>query len=123
MPNGEHLSTGRASSRTGRSASISRCRWAFARGAPRCRQKLLIARDQANVEQRVHAAVHELASTIRDLDGAYEQYLAFKETREAADVNVRVQTEKFRAGQDDLFERLQALNDWGNAVTRRPSSS
>ena len=48
-------------------------------------QKLIIARDQANVEQGVHAAIHQLASTVRDLDSAYEQYLAFKETREAAD--------------------------------------
>jgi outer membrane protein TolC len=80
-------------------------------------QKLLIARDRANVLQQVHLAVHQLASTLRDLDSAYEQYEAFKETRAAADVNLRVQNEKFRAGQTIYLNVLQALNDWGTAVS------
>jgi outer membrane protein TolC len=79
-------------------------------------QKLLIVRDQANVEQQVHLAQSQLAATMRDLDSAYEQYLAFKETREAADVNLRVQTENFRLGRTIYLNVLQALNDWGNAV-------
>jgi outer membrane protein TolC len=80
-------------------------------------QKLLIARDRANVEQQVHLADHQLASTLRDLDSAYEQYVALKETRAAADVNLRVQNEKFRAGQTIYLNVLQALNDWGSAVS------
>ena len=80
-------------------------------------QKLLIVRDRANVDQQYHLAVHQLASTLRDLDSAYEQYLAFKETRVAADINLRVQNEKFRAGQTIYLNVLQALNDWGTAVS------
>jgi outer membrane protein TolC len=80
-------------------------------------QQLVIARDRANLVQGMHAAIHELASTIRDLDSAYEQYLAFKETRAAADINLRVQNERFRTGQTIYLNVLQALNDWGNAVS------
>lgn len=80
-------------------------------------EKLLIERDLANLQQGMHAAIHELAISVRNLDSAYEQYLAFKEARAAADTNVRVQNEKFRAGQSIYLNVLQALNDWGNAVT------
>jgi outer membrane protein TolC len=80
-------------------------------------QRLLIARDRANVEQQLHAAVHDLASTLRELDSAYDQYLAFRETRVAADINLRVQNEKFRAGQTIYLNVLQALQDWGTAVS------
>jgi outer membrane protein TolC len=80
-------------------------------------QRLLIARDRANVEQQIHFSVAQLAATLRDLDSAYEQYLAYKETRAAADINLRVQNEKFRTGQTIYLNVLQALNDWGNAVS------
>src|SRR5439155_26732522 len=39
------------------------------------------------------------------------------ETRAAADVNVRAQNERFRAGQSIYLNVLQALNDWGTAVS------
>jgi outer membrane protein TolC len=80
-------------------------------------QRLMIARDQANLAQGIHAAIHQLAATTRDLDSAYAQYLAFKETRAAADVNVRAQNERFRAGQTIYLNVLQALTDWGTAVS------
>ena len=80
-------------------------------------QELMIARDQANVEEEVHLALHQMAETIRDLDSAYEQYLAYRETRAAAEINLRLQNEKFRTGQGIYLNVLQALNDWGNAVT------
>jgi outer membrane protein TolC len=80
-------------------------------------QKLLIVRDRANVQQQIHLAIHQLAADLRDLDSAYEQYLAFKETRVAADINLRVQNEKFRTGQTIYLNVLQALNDWGTAVS------
>jgi outer membrane protein TolC len=80
-------------------------------------QRLIIARDRANVDQQLHNAVHELAASLRDLDSAYEQYLAFKETRAAAEINLKVQNEKFRTGQTIYLNVLQALNDWGNAVS------
>jgi outer membrane protein TolC len=80
-------------------------------------QELVIFRDRANLEQGVHAAVHQLAASVRDLDSAYEQYLAFKETRTAAFANLNVQIEQFRAGRNIYLNVLQALNDWGNAVS------
>ncbi len=87
-------------------------------------QRLVVARDQANVEQSVHAAIHDLSATIRTLDSAYEQYVAFKKTREAAEINVRVQNERFKTGGGPFgspavlyLNVLQALNDWGTAVS------
>jgi outer membrane protein TolC len=80
-------------------------------------QQLLIQKDRVNIDQGVHAAIHELAATVRDLDSAYEQYLAYKETRVAADQNLRVQIEQFRVGRTIYLNVLQALNDWGNAIT------
>jgi hypothetical protein len=79
-------------------------------------QQLLLARDRANVAQQVHLALHQLGATLRDLDSAYEQYQAYKETRQAADINLRVQNEKFRTGQTIYLNVLQALQDWGTAV-------
>ena len=58
-----------------------------------------------------------MAASVRDLDSAYEQYLAFKETRTAAFANLNVQIEQFRAGRNIYLNVLQALNDWGNAVS------
>jgi outer membrane protein TolC len=83
-------------------------------------QRLLIARDQANVEQSVHAAVHQLGASVRDLDSAYEQYQAYKETRAAADVNVQVQIARFNTGIPPgvtILNVLQAVTDWGNAIS------
>jgi outer membrane protein TolC len=82
-------------------------------------EKLLIVRDRANLEQGLHNAIHELTVTMRDLDSAYEQYLAYKEMRAAAEDNVKVQKAKVDAGIKNfiLLNYLQALSDWGNAVT------
>jgi hypothetical protein len=82
--------------------------------------KLMIARDRANVEQSVHAAIHQLAATIRDLDSAYEQYVAYRETRDAATANLKTQFDLFKQGGPKsviYLNVLQALNDWGNAVS------
>lgn len=80
-------------------------------------QTLLLDRDRANLQQRFHATIHDLAITMRGLDSAYEQYLAFKETRAAAFANLQVQIEQFRARRNIYLNVLQALNDWGNSVT------
>jgi outer membrane protein TolC len=80
-------------------------------------EKLLILRDRANLEQGLHNAIHELSTSMRDLDSFYEQYKAYKETRKWAEINVKVQNEKFLKGQSIYLNVLQALNDWGNAVT------
>lgn len=87
-------------------------------GRARVRQQsLLIARDKANLHQGLHAAAHEVAITVRDLSNFYEQYLAFKETRAAARTNLIVQIEQFRTRRNIYLNVLQALNDFGNAVS------
>ncbi len=118
MPNGEHLATSPGQF-TDWSVGVNfSVPLGLRQGRALVReQRLVIARDEVNLEQGVHAAVHQLAATFRDLDGAYEQYVAFKETRAAADVNVRAQNERFRTGQTIYLNVLQALNDWGNAVS------
>jgi outer membrane protein TolC len=87
-------------------------------------QSLLVLRDRSNVEQSIHAAVHQLAATVRDLDSSFEQYQAFKLTRAAASTNLTVQIAAFRAGgvggggrPVNYLNVLQALNDWGSAVS------
>jgi outer membrane protein TolC len=118
MPNGERLAT-EAGQFTNWSMGVSfSVPLGFRQGRALARQQeLLIARDQANVEEELHLALHQLAATIRDLDSAYEQYLAYRETRAAAEINLKLQNEKFRTGQGIYLNVLQALNDWGNAVT------
>jgi hypothetical protein len=80
-------------------------------------EKLLIERDRANLDQGLHNAIHELSSSVRDLDNAYAQYKAYKETRKAAEINVKVQDAQFRLGRSIYLNYLQALTDWGNAVS------
>lgn len=118
MPNGEHLA-----SNAGQFPD-----WSFGvnfsvplglrQGRAQVRQQtLMVARDRVNLEQGLHAAIHDVAATVRDLDSAYEQYLVYKETRAAAYDNLKVQLEQFRAGRTIYLNVLQALNDWGNAVS------
>ncbi|MBP86908.1 MAG: hypothetical protein CMJ64_09350 [Planctomycetaceae bacterium] len=81
------------------------------------RQELVISRDLANLDQGVHAAAHTLAGNLRNLAQYYEQYQAFHEARAAADVNLRRQYAEYRNGRTILLNLLQAITDWGNAVT------
>ena len=80
-------------------------------------QDLIILRDRANLDQGLHAASHDLAITTRGLENNFEQYLAYREARAAALANVKVQFDYFNAGTVIYLVVLQALNDWGNAVT------
>lgn len=82
-------------------------------------RELILARDRANLEQGLHAASHNLATTLRSLEQAYEQYLAFREAREAAAENLKIQEGIFRGQFDASFNYLNVLlsiTDWGNAV-------
>lgn len=81
------------------------------------RQELLILRDQANLEQGLHSAVHQLALSVRTLDQSYEQYLAFLQTRAATEDNLQVQLAEFNNGRTIFLNVLQALVDWRNAVS------
>jgi outer membrane protein TolC len=120
MPNEEHLST-HAGQFMDWSVGVNfSVPLGLRQGRAQVRQQeLIIARDQANVDQDIHLAIHQLASTLRDLDSAYEQYRAFKITREAAATNVRVQNDLFKPGLkgQTYLNVLQALNDWGTAVS------
>jgi outer membrane protein TolC len=80
-------------------------------------QKLLLALDRANLQQGLHAAIHDLTLNVRDLDTAYERYLAFRETRKAAYDNLLAQIASYRTGNVILLNVLVAINDWGNAVS------
>lgn len=118
MPNGEHLSS-RPGQFTDWTVGVNfSVPLGLRQGRALVRQQeLLIARDRANLDQGLHAAIHELAATLRDLDSAYDQYLVYKEMRAAAETNLRVQNGRYGTGQAIYLNVLQALNDWGNAVS------
>jgi outer membrane protein TolC len=80
-------------------------------------QELIIERDRANLDQGVHNAIHGLALSNRNLDQFYEQYRAFASTRAAARVNLDQQLAEYRAGRAIFLNVLQAITDWGNAVS------
>ena len=118
MPNGQRISSG-AGQFTDWTVGVNfSVPLGFRDGRARTReQKLLIIRDKANLEQQIHATLHTLAVSLRDLDSSYDQYLALKETRAAALVNLEAQLALYRTGRNIYLNVLQALNDWGNAIT------
>ena len=79
--------------------------------------ELLIARDRANIHQGLHATKHTIATNVRNLDVAFQQYRAFQETREAARENLTAQFAGERFGRINFLNALQAVTDWGNAVS------
>ncbi|MBY0227929.1 MAG: TolC family protein, partial [Gemmataceae bacterium] len=86
-------------------------------GRARVRQaSLVIARDRANLDQGLHNAAHAVAVTVRDLDSAYQQYLALRLTRQAASENLEVQIANRRIGRAIYLDTLRALQAWGDAV-------
>jgi len=85
-------------------------------------RELIIARDRANLDQALHAASHLLATALRSLDQQYEQYLAFKEARAAARYNLEVQLQTFRNSLTNFIPVLQAITDWGNAITNEAAA-
>ncbi|HEV8059918.1 MAG TPA: TolC family protein, partial [Gemmataceae bacterium] len=115
MFNGDGLSTNYTDWSVGINFSVP---LGMRQGRAQIRQReLTLARDQANIDQSVHEAIHQLALTVEDLDSNYEQYLAYKESRAAALDNLQVQIEQFRVHRNIYLNVLQALNDWGSAVT------
>lgn len=87
------------------------------------RQELILMRDRANLEQGLHNASHELATTYRNLAQLYEEYLAFARTRDAAAKNYDVQQAWYaeqleKGGQKTPYLNvLQAITQLGNAHT------
>jgi outer membrane protein TolC len=80
-------------------------------------QDLIILRDRANLEQGLHAASHDLATTVRALESSYQQYLAFGKSRSAAERNLVFQLQNWREGRSIFLNVLQAVNDWGTAIS------
>ena len=85
-------------------------------------RELTIVRDRINLNQGLHQAAHLLATNIRSLDQAYEQYLAYREVREAAKINLDYQLAKYRTGTGIMINVLQAVTDWGNAISNEATS-
>ncbi len=85
-------------------------------------QELLIVRDQAHLRQGLHSATHQLALNVRNLDQAYEQYLAFLTTREAARENLAQQWAENVIGFSILLNVLQGIANWGDAVSAEAQS-
>ena len=79
-------------------------------------QELVIARDQANLQQGFHAATHQLALTLRSLERSWKQYDLAKQTRAAARLNLNLQIENYLTGRVQFINVLLAINDWGNAI-------
>jgi hypothetical protein len=84
--------------------------------------ELALARDQANLRQGRHAAVHQLATTTRLIDQTYEQFQAYTEARKAARVNLQYQTALFENGRTIYLNVLQAITDWGNTISSEANS-
>ncbi len=89
--------------------------------------ELILARDDANIRQRIHAISHDLAQTLRNLDQFYAQYQAFRKVREASRLNLDRIFSVFNVGglpteQIIYLNVLQAITDWGNAVNSEASS-
>lgn len=81
------------------------------------RAELLLARDQANLEQGLHSVGHALAGSVRNLAQYYEQYRAFRTMREAARINLEQQFAQYRTGRTIYLNYLLAVTDWGNAIS------
>lgn len=86
------------------------------------RQELILARDRSNLDQAIHEMVHQLAVNYRNLAQNFEQIRAYKEAREAALTNYENQVAEFRAGRQNFLNVLQAITDWGNAVSQEALS-
>ena len=86
------------------------------------RQELLISRDRVNLEQGLHAASHTIAANVRNLAQFYDQYEAFQLTREAASDLLGAKRAERDSGSVDLLIYLQAVAQWGNAVSNEASS-
>src|SRR5262249_25454052 len=80
-------------------------------------QELVVARDWANLQQGLHSAIHDLATGVRNLAKDYEQYKAFREAEIADRTNLEKQALDYTKGRTIFLNYLNALTDWGNAVS------
>jgi outer membrane protein TolC len=80
-------------------------------------QELILFRDQANLEQGVHNATYALALRVRNIAQFYDEYVAFREGRIAARINLERQMANYARGRTIYLNVLQAITDWGNFVS------
>jgi len=81
------------------------------------RQELNISRNRAALNQAIHAALHQLAQSYRNVRQFYEEFLALKEAREAERINLEQQLSEYGRGRAIYLNVLQAINSWGDAVS------
>jgi outer membrane protein TolC len=84
--------------------------------------ELTLMRDYANLDQGMFNVIHSLATSVRNLSQYYEQFLAFKEARTAARENLEAQTASYKSSRIIYLNVLQAIADWGNAVSSEAQS-
>lgn len=84
--------------------------------------QLRIQRDRANLAQGLQLMQHDLAISIRNLDQFYSQYERFQAVRRAARTNLELQLEQFNRGITQFIVVLQAIVDWGDAVSAEARS-
>lgn len=85
-------------------------------------RELIIARDRANLDQGLHFASHQIATTLRSLDQAYEQYEVNSVAKEAAELNRDQQFNEYLVGRAILLNLLLAVTDLGNAIIAQAQS-
>lgn len=86
------------------------------------REELILRRDQADFEQKLHSVGHELATEYRNLAQYYDLYEANKQTRVASKEDLQIQTLYFSVGKTIYLNVLQAISAWGNAVSSEARS-
>ena len=89
-------------------------------------RELILARDRANLEQGLHAASHDIATTIRSLELAYAQYIAFHKAKESAERNTVIQDAIFRSGRRPDFTYvnvLVAINEQASAARSQAAAA
>jgi outer membrane protein TolC len=79
--------------------------------------ELILVRDRANLDQGLHAALNQVADGVRNISQFYEEYKAFREARTAARINLEQQLAEYNVGRGIFLNVLQAITDWGNAVS------
>jgi outer membrane protein TolC len=86
------------------------------------RWELTVMRDQANLDQAMHEATHDLAASYRALAKSFEEYRAFKDTREASRINLDAQSARWSTGLTIYLNVLQAIASWGDAIDAEAQS-
>ena len=86
------------------------------------RRELIITRDRANLDQGMHQVVHGLTINVRNLAQFYRQYERLKFARAAAKRNLDQQIVEYEKERAIFLNVLQAISDWGNAVSAEARS-